>query len=82
MIKQSNSKEYNAEESFKGLVSESRAKYVEYQAWRFNETALRKLSKLLEDGYVINGFSFQKQDEHDVKRGFITKDGLVGWWSP
>lgn len=43
----------------------------------------RKLEDLLTQGYRINGFAIAREVEgSDPQRGFITVDGLVGWWTP
>jgi len=40
----------------------------------------RKLKDLQDRGYVIDGYAIKKVEGTNVDRGFITEQGLVGWW--
>ena len=42
--------------------------------------AQRKLDSLLAEGYTISGYSVYHEQKH--QHGFVTGDGLVGWWRP
>lgn len=49
----------------------------------FNGVAARKLADLLEKGFVITGYCFERQVEGtQPHRGFIDSWGFVGWWRP
>lgn len=47
----------------------------------FNGIAARKLADLLEKGFVITGYCFERQVEGtQPQRGFVDFAGFVGWW--
>ncbi|MDD0817177.1 hypothetical protein PSQ39_21260 [Curvibacter sp. HBC28] len=49
----------------------------------FIGTPKRKLDELLDQGFQVSGFAIERQAEGArPQRGFITTDGLVGWWQP
>lgn len=49
----------------------------------FTELGARKLADLLEKGFVITGYCFERQVEgRQPQRGFVDFAGFVGWWRP
>lgn len=47
----------------------------------FTELGARKLADLLEKGFVITGYCFERQVEGtQPQRGFVDFAGFVGWW--
>lgn len=47
----------------------------------FTDVAARKLADLLEKGFVITGYCFERQvDGTQPQRGFVDFAGFVGWW--
>lgn len=49
----------------------------------FTELGARKLADLLEKGFVITGYCFERQVEGtQPQRGFVDFAGFVGWWRP
>lgn len=47
----------------------------------FTDVAARKLADLLEKGFVITGYCFERQVEGtQPQRGFVDFAGFVGWW--
>lgn len=48
---------------------------------RFKGLPMRKLVKLLTDGYTVNGYSLQRTEpDGSVKRAAVTTGGMVLWW--
>ena len=49
----------------------------------FTELGARKLADLLEKGFVITGYCFERQvDGTQPQRGFVDFAGVVGWHQP
>ena len=49
----------------------------------FTDVAARKLADLLEKGFVITGYCFERQVEGtQPQRGFVDFAGFVGWHQP
>ena len=49
----------------------------------FTELGARKLDDLLEKGFVITGYCFERLVEgSQPQRGFVDFGGFVGWWRP